>query len=104
MEKNIFMRERLYISLSIWLGNVVIWTVLTLFVIEDSLGAGWFWLMFFSAYAIQAIPYWLFLNKNFSDRGRGNLTLVVSMQFLILLGFWILMIVLSLLQASQLKT
>lgn len=57
MGKKIFMRERPYISLLIWFGNVVIWIVLTFFIIEWSLGPGWFWLLFLSAYAIQAISY-----------------------------------------------
>lgn len=66
------MRERLYISLLIWFGNVVIWIVLTFFIIEWSLAPGWFWLLFLSAYAIQAISYWLFLKQEFQRQREGQ--------------------------------
>lgn len=104
MKKNVFLRKRANISMLIWLGNVLFWTVITSFVMKERPLPGWFWILFLFAYAIQAVPYWLFLNRNFGDQRRGSIALIMSMPFLILMGFWVCLVIVDMFAASQLKT
>jgi len=87
MKKYILLRKRLCVSLLIWAGNVLFWTIVAIFVMKNNLLPDWFWILFLLTYAIQAVPYWIYLNKNFGDKWWGNIVLVLSMPFMVIIGF-----------------
>jgi hypothetical protein len=94
---NRFLRKRIYISVALWLGNVLLWIVAAsikgVSINEARTISGWFWLSFFAVSALQAIPVWMFLNRRFPERRFGNAALVISLPLLILAGLWIFFLV-----------
>jgi len=92
-EKNFLLRKRLHLSLLIWFGNVLLWVVISIIkgisINEARSPSVMFWILFLSVYTIQALPYWLFLNRNFVDKRVSNIVLMVSMPFMILVRLWV---------------
>ena len=88
MKNNILLRKRLFFSLLIWAGNVLFWSIVASFVMKNNILPDWFWFLFLLTYAIQAVPYWIYLNKNFRDKRWGNIVLVMSMPLWVLIGFF----------------
>lgn len=101
--KNIYLNKRTGINLTIWFGNVLLWGTVASFAFTEIL-PGWFWILFLLCYAVQSVPYLLFLKKYFKDRHNSNIVLVLTMPFIIFFGIWLYIGILGLLVASQLKT
>lgn len=99
-QTNILLRKRFYISLVIWFVNVLVWSIITSVYMEESPLPGIFWLLFLTAYVIQAVPLWLILNTYFREKKQSNLALVSLMPFLILVGLWLFFLVDAALKSS----
>ncbi|RJQ46400.1 MAG: hypothetical protein C4534_02950 [Gaiellales bacterium] len=98
------LRKRFFISLMIWLGNVLIWSLVVTIITRDTFTPGLLLAAIVFTYAFQAIPYWLLLNKHiYCDRYNNALHIVIMLP-LIIMGVWIFIIVMGFLAATQLNT
>jgi len=92
MNSNFLRQNRFYPSLLIWLVNVGLWVVISIIkgvdINEARKISAVFWIMFFSLYVFQAIPFFIFLKRNFENKLISNFILVVFMPILILLSIW----------------
>lgn len=92
LSRNVLLRRRLYPGLFLWLGNLLLWIIISLIkgvdIEEARRISGYFWLLFFGVYLIQAIPFLFFLQGNFKNRTASNLILVALLPFLILVALW----------------
>lgn len=100
---NFILRSRAYISFLIWLVNVVLFNVLLLSIKRIS-NPGLLLLLILLAYGIQAVPFWYYLKKHFSEYRHGNIVIVATMPILIILGVWIGVIIIAFLTAIQIGT